>query len=439
MKIHLNLRNIKIVGALLSLLTVLVLITRYGKSKYDGSETYTRIGNWKRAVGNLSAEPGEVDTDYIDPFQSLLIQDSDIHNKVGGSTCKEKRNFVFIKTMKCATQTVAMILRRFGYLRYLNFVLPKGDNLYLGWPFILEAQDYRPSRRPYNALVEHSVYNRTIMSALMPKDTKFITIIREPFSHFRSVFNYFNVGNISKVEAKDQVSEWLLNLNKYDTLYKSHQQSEKRYCIPDGFSITKNLLSHCLGMPIGFPVGRANITNDDVKVLEYIHQLDAEFDLVMIMEYFHESLVLLKRTMCWSLQDLLYQAFNVGKYGYKNTEPKEEHLQIYKHWSHLDYLLYDHFNRTFWKKIQMQTDNFQQEVATFTKIQADVSEYCSHMTEKEPALQVTATDFNEAFSVTKETCLMLGVELLTFLKKRFDREEDWVMPESEKNFAKRGC
>ena len=40
--------------------------------------------------------------------------------------------------------------------------------------------------------------------------------------------------------------------------------------------------------------------------LSIIAFLDREFDLVMIMDYFDESVVLLKRLVCWELDDILY-------------------------------------------------------------------------------------------------------------------------------------
>jgi hypothetical protein len=67
--------------------------------------------------------------------------------------------------------------------------------------------------------------------------------------------------------------------------------------ILDGFSVTKNLMAQCLGMPLGFPYGRADISNNLHAVQDYIQNLDEEFSLVMIVEYFHESLILFKRLM----------------------------------------------------------------------------------------------------------------------------------------------
>jgi hypothetical protein len=48
--------------------------------------------------------------------------------------------------MKCATETMGTIIRRFGYKRALNFVLSVKNNIYLGWPYIMMKTDHRPSK-----------------------------------------------------------------------------------------------------------------------------------------------------------------------------------------------------------------------------------------------------------------------------------------------------
>lgn len=432
MKIQLKKRNIKI------LLLVLILITVYALLKYSYTESNKLLDEIERQHRYSEYDDYVDELDYVDPFQSFLIKKREISHETKTGSCVEKRNFVFIKTMKCATQTLVQIFRRFGYLRHLNFVLPRGNNIYLGWPFILEKIDFRPSKHQFNIIAEHSVYNRTVMSKLMPKDAAYITIIREPFSHFKSTLNYFNVANISHVREADKLSGYLQNLERYEPIYKS-PTAKLRYCIPDGFSVTKNLLSHCVGMPLGYPAGRENITNDLEKVRNYIQTIDSEFTLVMIMEYFHESLVLLKRLMCWSMVDILYHTSNVGNYAYKKSQPSEENLKIYKLWSHIDYLLYDHFNQTFWRKVEMEGDDFKQEVAEYNRIQSQVSEFCSNTDNSLTVLVIEDSPHVKSFSVSKDFCLVLGIDLLEYLKKRFDREEGWVEPMEDKNLPKRGC
>lgn len=375
-----------------------------------------------------------------DPFRSYLINGSNVYNKIRGSVCLERRNYVFIKTMKCATQTLVQVFRRFGYKRRLNFVLPRKDNIYLGWPFILERQDYRSSSKPYNALVEHSVYNETVFTKLMPKDTMYFSIIREPWSHFKSAFSYFNVANISRVkESRDPMLEYLHNLEKYETFYKTPEASPTRYCIPNGFSVTKNLLSHCLGMPLGFPAGRENITSDLAKVQAYIETLDKNFALIMIMEYFHESLVLLKRLMCWSMEDILYHMINVGTYANKFHKPEPEDLAILQKWSHVDFLLYDHFNKTFWTKVKEQGDDFFPELAVYNSLQSRVTDYCSNPEANKDPVTFKANEFHGEIVLDRDYCILIGIDLLKMLKTRHEIEELKLDSSSEVPAVGRGC
>ena len=41
-------------------------------------------------------------------------------------------------------------------------------------------------------------------------------------------------------------------------------------------------------------------------IASYYRELDAQFDLVMILERFDESLVLLQDLMCWPTEDIVY-------------------------------------------------------------------------------------------------------------------------------------
>ena len=43
---------------------------------------------------------------------------------------------------------------------------------------------------------------------------------------------------------------------------------------------------------------------DEAAVLQYINYIDNRFDLIMLTEYFYESVVLLRRIMNWSMQGL---------------------------------------------------------------------------------------------------------------------------------------
>lgn len=347
------------------------------------------------------------------------------------SKCPHK-HFVFIKLMKCATETMGTILRRFALKNNLSVMLPRGKNIYLGWPYTLDKVDYRPSdaENPhmYHCLIEHAIYNSTIMTPLFPSDTKYITIIRHPWKQFKSSFHYFNVEKIAQVKSNTSLMHYVNNLESYETVYKSHEARTYRFCIPDGFSVTKNLMSHCLGMPTGFPVGHLDFQDSTKLAWEYIYNvLRTDFHLVMIVEYFHESLILLKRLMCWEFKDILYKRTNSDKYHYKTTEKEEA---IHRKWSSADYILYDHFNQTFWEEVGKQSKDFYEEVAIFTKLQLQVTSFCNQFENKtiphnkhtfNGKLTVHRTNYSEEFVWTEEDCNLLKSDLLESLKQKYNK------------------
>ncbi|XP_078663841.1 galactose-3-O-sulfotransferase 3-like isoform X1 [Branchiostoma floridae x Branchiostoma belcheri] len=267
--------------------------------------------------------------------------------------CQEHTNFVFVKVHKAGGSTVAAILQRFGDVRNLSFVLPR-RGIRLGWPNQLKRRDFLPTLTgEYNILVRHVVYNKKILQGIMPNDTVYITILREPFSHFKSAFNFFHVARHLKIKGKNPVLKFLKSPGKYRSLRE-----------------TKNFMS----FDLGFPVKRQSNNQDAIR--KYVAKIDEDFLLVMILEYLNESLVLLKRYMCWSFTDILYWKQNKRTYKYKEMQPSLEQRRAHQSWSKVDYAMYAHFNATLWKKIELQGPDFWEEVRRFQAVQGDVMEVC---------------------------------------------------------------
>ncbi|XP_021369458.1 galactosylceramide sulfotransferase-like [Mizuhopecten yessoensis] len=356
-------------------------------------------------------------------------------------------NFVFIKCMKCATETMGTILRRYALKNKLSVLLPRGINIYLGWPYMMESSDYRPSssssgNRYYNCLIEHAIYNASVMKSLFPHETRFISIIREPWSHFKSTFHYFNMQKLAHVVSDTPLSTYLQDIQTYEKIYKSPEAASHRYCIPDGFSVTRNLMCHCMGMKTGFPEGAIDISKNTRAVQDFLNWTENEFSLVMIAEYFHESLVLLKRMMCWTMKDIIYKRVNSAKYKYEENDGDRA---LHERWSRADYQLYNFFNESFWEKVVYQGKTFNQEVQIFTKIQKSVNVFCNFSSESgkiDPMFNMTKTvlsipqnKFSLGFTFTLEDCELLGSDLLSSLKEQHEEHTQY----EDKDPPKRTC
>ena len=115
---------------------------------------------------------------------------------------------------------------------------------------------------------------------------------------------------------------------------------------------------------------------NEEKINETILNLDKEFNLLMITEYFDESLILLKRLFCWNFNDMVY--FHLNKRRYTNNKAnisKELEAKI-KEWSKADALLYEYFKAVFYNKIQEQPQGFFNEVRELKQRREELEEMC---------------------------------------------------------------
>uniref|UniRef100_A0A7M5V5D7 Uncharacterized protein n=1 Tax=Clytia hemisphaerica TaxID=252671 RepID=A0A7M5V5D7_9CNID len=105
--------------------------------------------------------------------------------------CKRKKNIVFLKTHKTGSSTITNILNRYGEARNLNFVLPNIGSNRLDWPwFFKNTSFYSLNGTEPNILCNHARFNKQPMTDLMPNDTVYVTILRNPISQFESSFSY---------------------------------------------------------------------------------------------------------------------------------------------------------------------------------------------------------------------------------------------------------
>ncbi|XP_035696262.1 galactose-3-O-sulfotransferase 2-like [Branchiostoma floridae] len=318
--------------------------------------------------------------------------------------CQEHTNLAFVKVHKAGGTTLTCLLQRFGDLRNLSFVLPrKGINL--GWPKQMSESDFLPSLTgEYNILVQHVVFNKSTIGSVMPRDTKYITTIREPFSHLKSVFNWYKLARVYRVLGKNPVGEFLKSPAMYE--------ARRRDIIP---SKTRNFMAFDLGFPI------RTQSDNDTAIKEFISKMDEDFVLVIILEHLDESLVLLKRYLCWSLSDILYWRQNKRNYQYKGTKLTTKQRRIHQKWSNVDYALYNHFNATLWKKIEEQGPDFWEEVRHFEALHNDVMHFCQS-SRSMLNIRVGASRWNEEFYVDSRYCAKLklwSIHYLNYLRKRY--------------------
>ncbi|XP_055869799.1 galactose-3-O-sulfotransferase 4-like [Biomphalaria glabrata] len=360
-------------------------------------------------------------TIVLDLSGAIRIQDLSPRNVMGhigyigvGLTqpkeCKPARNVAFVKTHKAGSTTIANILMRYGMANDLNFALPNTKLHSYGYNYISRAGEVLtrdfiiplPAGQEYNILFNHAIYNRTAFRLIMPKNTTYITILREPFQQFVSTFEYYRV---EKYFAKRgyQIPE---SENPISTFLKNPYLYDRSTAL---FSYIRNKQSEDLGL------NRQHYKNPN-QLKEYIEAMDKDFTLVMILEYFDESLLLLKHALCWSIKDILYITHNVN---YKKPKRNftDADLANHRKMSHLDYELYSHFFRKFWDKLQSQGDDFFKELAHFKSLLHRVNQSCY----ARRSFHVKKTKWHSSFTVNKTDCRILMLPELVSLDLLYNR------------------
>ena len=89
---------------------------------------------------------------------------------------------------------------------------------------------------------------------------------------------------------------------------------------------------------------------DREAVKRKIKEVDKSFDLVMIVEKFPESLILMKNELCWSTSDITSLKLN-GRIEEVKKNLNSSIQSLLKEFLEPEYLLYNHFANVFEKKI----------------------------------------------------------------------------------------
>ena len=264
----------------------------------------------------------------VNDGNETVIHATDSHRLLrNGGGCIEKQNVFFLKIQKTGSTTVQQLLLRFGLVRDLSFMLFVNKWSYPS-PIFTHLLLPEPSRSTgfdgrYNILCEHTVYSEPELKKLMPNDTFYLANLRHPFTHIKSYINYYTMFTELNISStKHFLSELLRDPVRHDKA-----------------NSTRNVMATFFGLP--------RAVSDPAAGDALIRLVDEKFDLVLIMEHIDESLVLMKRRLCWTLKDILYLPLRVEKYEGKanGKEDQEQLIARHRDWSPIDYAIYDHFAR----------------------------------------------------------------------------------------------
>ncbi|VDI01075.1 Hypothetical predicted protein [Mytilus galloprovincialis] len=306
----------------------------------------------------------------------------------------EVRHIAFVKVHKAASTTIQNILFRFGTERNLTFVMPSVNTIYPNIISLLETTETVTSNNilpipllstHFDILCLHVLYNRTAFEHILPNDTVYIGTLRDPFEHFISVMYYFpTLFKRFKIFGPRAITDFLEDPEKHDN-------GDRVWFFPLELLLNSKARRH--------------------DIQRYIEQLDKEFALVIIVEHFDNSLVLLKRILKWSTKDILYTRKNVNIYkDKKHINIGEKDRTRYRQLPDIDYMLYRHFYIKLWRQIKMEL-LFHEEVLYFKTVRKEVEDFCHNFNRNATVLTIPSSEWSVKFEISQGTCDSLVSEL----------------------------
>lgn len=179
----------------------------------------------------------------------------------------------------------------------------------------------------------------------MPTDTFYFSIVRDPVALAESSYAYYKAVAPAFKRAKG-----LGDFANDPRRYYDPRLRNNHYA--------RNLLWYDFGMD-------HNANYSEALLRRGVAEIKKSFNLVLVSEYFDQSMVLLRHSLCWPLDAVVSFSLNArqpkpaagGSWGSKGNVgaalalTDDQRLKL-REWNALDWHLYQAFNRTFWEEVE---------------------------------------------------------------------------------------
>ena len=254
-----------------------------------------------------------------------------------------------------------------------------------------------PENRSFDVLCHHVIYGKKEWDKILPLGYALVGTVREPWNLFKATLNYMKPFYFNRIKEENFIHAFLEDPRKYE---------------PKNFrmSLTNNRMS------FEFGVNHDIIFNRDYSAFkQYLEKLDREFDVVIVAERYDESLVLMKRYLEWSMEDIIYASKNVLSKHYRFTfQTTLDDQEKFANYSVFDHILYDFFKKRLDKQIIAEGPSFADEVKQFQAVRAFVENFCRKVPHSVKTVVIEESDWNPTLEISREDCTLLIQSELVF-------------------------
>lgn len=340
--------------------------------------------------------------------------------------CASYKSIFFLKIQKTGSTTVFNMLHRYALHHNLRATVYRWRPQEGKHEFVKNLiPTFIPGKSTkYNLIADHSTYDRSHIEKVLQAPIVYITLLRHPLRQLTSYLEYTPLMEEMHLKKGNSAAMYLTLLDKFEknpnTTTLQRLQRYKRGHL--------NWQATVLGFN--------TVEKRTIGSLEYIeHFKDVEKNMAVgISDYFDESLVYFRRRLCLTFTDILYVKLR------KSVQVRPINTMLYRsscRRNNIDCLLYDHFNVTLWKSIELEGPNFSEEVIHFKKVIGKVSGYCNKvirqiknnknvmretLTSYKKYFSEPASKWNAPFNLTALDCALMRVDEIQFSNHFYFRQ-----------------
>ena len=209
---------------------------------------------------------------------------------------------MFHKKHKSASSTLAAILKDWSRKQRLLMAKTPVPAFIGGYPAPFDAslvQGLPPNGTKFDIILHHLRFKQESLSEVLNDDTIYLTSMRNPMSHFVSTFEFFygRFSTLEKMESKSNKGQSLTCWGHpfVDFLggsgHSIHEYIDKAQDI-----YNTNTPWHFRGK--NFQAYELGLNTDEITTKRQRHSavdnIKNQFDLIMVTEYYWESLIMMK-------------------------------------------------------------------------------------------------------------------------------------------------
>ena len=232
--------------------------------------------------------------------------------------------------------------------------------------------------------MNHLRFNKTAINEVIKDPAVYITSVRDIYTHFQSIYNFY-YGRFKNLDRANHrpcdfaclgapMSEWSQNKTLFPRGLHNMTEFIEHLDQLDYQNTDWGFRFHNLQ---AFELGLNNELHDNpmhkLDMEEQVKQLTSELDLVLLVDQYEESLILLKHELCMNWIDLWSPTKRTQNYERRDLSELEK--EILKSHNSYDNMIYEHFARIFnnSEKAAIVSPNINQELSDLKEL----LEYCN--------------------------------------------------------------